>query len=319
VTLNNYEFIQNLGLSIGDNIEVVRANQVIPKVIRVSGHTELVTLITPPTVCPICNSTIELQRNYDGSESKYHVCPNEYCSAKLVRSILSWLNAHNSLGVSEKTIQTLFDEGIITSFDDFLSLDRMKDDIINLDGFSIKRYDNLISEIKKTFDTDIITFMKGLHIHHFGRRMFQKIYDVYTGRGINHFLMFCMNVNFISKLEGFSEESAKYLCEEINKRLDLCTDLLKYVSVKPKPVVNISDISLKLDGMSFCFTGKLYRMNRKEAETLVNDNGGEVKSVTKNLTYLVTNDTTSGTSKNKKAQSLGVKLITEDEFLDLLK
>ena len=318
VTLNNMAFINEMELHINDMVEIVRAGQVIPKILKVLEKAECPINIIIPEICPVCGFPVVSELKMDGEASRYLICSNPDCSAKTVHSIIKWLDAHESKGVSEQTITKLFDAGLITSLLDFFTIETKKDLILNLEGFSNKRFNLIVSEMNKTLFTDIVTFMKALNISNFGRTIFENIYKVFEQGSITKFLKFC-NEYPISNISGISIGKHNKLKEEILNRTELIKNLLEYVTVNPKFITLFTNNdNSKLEGLSFCFTGKL-ETKRSELVALVKSNGGKEKAVTKTLDYLVTNDTNSGSSKNKKANELGVKIITQAEFMNIIK
>jgi len=318
-SLHNVRFIQEKGIGIGAKVEISRRNDVIPYVESVLVPSTQAFQIVKE--CPMCGGNVEYAKNMSGRELQFLVCMNPLCKAKTVSLINSWMISHESRGVASSTIESLYEELSIDTLPKFLSISDGGYDraILALDGFGQRKLDIIKAEIQKTRNTTLLKFIDGIGISGFSKRSFEKILDHlkdYDFISLTDFIVFCLDTNNIQNIEGFAAESANALSSEINCRLSLIKELEKLVVVTGKEKRKL--ISDKLKGISFCFTGSLETMGRKAAEEKVKNVGGEIKGVNKTLTYLVTNDTTSGSSKNKKAKELGVKIIDEKQFLDLI-
>lgn len=316
VGLNNFKFCQDRNIGIGAKVQVTRRNDVIPYIeeVLVKGKD-----IQIPTHCPVCNSPLELESD----ESLYYTCSNIDCKCKLIRHIMKWMTAHNSKGIAAATIELLIDNNIINSFEDFITLSYNKhswNNILNIQGFGESKLNTLISEIEKTSNTTWINFLVGIDISYIGKSMLEKILDkIPKLDDISDFEKFIYSPE-IYKVDGFANENVIRLRSGFDKNKKKINTLIKS-GVKIEKFVNDKvDSSLQfLSGISFCFTGSLETMGRTEAEKLVKKYGGDIKGVSKKLTYLVTNDVNSGSSKNEKARELGVKVIDEVKFLEILR
>jgi DNA ligase (NAD+) len=313
VSLSNYQLCVDRKIGVGAKVEVSRRNDVIPYIetVLVEG-----AKIEIPTKCPICSSDLE----YESDDSVYLVCTNEGCKSKLVRSILKWLFAHNSKGISDSTIESLIDCNIISNFEEFLTLAKSsgsarRDKVLTLDGFGEKKLQVLLASISDTYKTNWSTFLSGINIHYIGKTVIEKILEsIGKVEKYDDFYKFCFSQNIYS-VENFANENVIRLRKGLNAVKNKVEILLKYVEVEPF-VSDKADLSKQfLRDYSFCFTGSLDTIGRTEAEKMVKKFGGDIKGVSKNLSFLVTNDTSSGSSKNVKARQLGVKVINEKTFL----
>jgi DNA ligase (NAD+) len=326
-SLHNMEYIKRLNVRIGDKIEITRRNDVIPQVERVlisNGGNE----ITAPEKCPMCGKHVAFDKNINEDDMAWLVCTNTDCPAKVLKNIIKWLEVHDTKGVAEKMVETLFNHSVFYSLPDFLQLagiDSVKEkNILSIEGMGEAKLQILQEQIKKTINCDLISFFGGLNVSGFGRRMWERIIkylqiekDTVTVNDVIDFISLPY-MKGLGHIEGFAETNTKELQSYIKTHTTYINEMINIV--KPQDYSKPSLTSENLKGKSFCFTGELTAMPRKEAQDAVLRNGGEIKSsVTKGLTYLVTNDPNSGSTKNKKAQALGTTIIGEVEFLKLIK
>jgi DNA ligase (NAD+) len=321
-SLHNYKLAEERNISIGAQVEVTRRNDVIPHIESVLVPGDGVSI--KPTCCPVCKGDVGYDSNQRGEELAYLVCRNPLCTNKVRKIIEKWLDAHECKGLDTKTIDILFDNGIISDILDFLKLnDISKADeqhIINIDGMGQGKLNIIQSQIQKTLNTDIVSFLCGLGLGGIERKMLGKIEDylLKTHKTINltQFIEFVYSEE-LNNVVGYGFETINKLRSELTNKSKLIDHLLE--------IITVSDIVSQvkeniLCGKTFCFTGELETMTRTEAQKLVKEYGGScISSVSKKLNYLVTNDPNSGTTKNQKAQSLGIPIITEKEFLELIK
>jgi DNA ligase (NAD+) len=325
-SLHNVEYIKNLGLCFGDKVEITRRNDVIPQIERVLVKSGC-QAFPIPTNCPCCGGKLSFDKNINEEDMAWMVCTNPSCSAKLLKNVLKWLEVHDTKGVAEKTIETLFNHTIFTSLVEFIELSNpnplKEKTILGIEGMGDSKFEILKEQIQKTLNCDLILFFAGLNAPGFGKRMWERIIKYLQIEkdtvSVNDVIDF-INLPYakgLGHIEGFAELSTKELQVFINNNQRLINKMVEIV--QPRDYSKPSLTSEKLKGKSFCFTGEL-SMSRKDAQDSVLKNGGEVKSsVTKGLTYLVTNDPNSGSTKNKKAHQLGTQVIGEKEFLELIK
>jgi DNA ligase (NAD+) len=325
-SLHNVEFIKNLNIKIGDKVEITRRNDVIPHIERVlvsyGGET-----VKVPTNCPICSGDLHFDTNINEEEMAWMVCTNQKCPAKLIKDILKWLEVHDTKGIAEKTIETLYEQSVFKNLKEFIELSNLtpiqEKNILSIEGMGDTKIETLKDQITKTLNCELTLFFAGLNAPGFGRRMWERIIkylqiekDSVSAQDVLDFITIPYEKG-LGHIEGFAETNSKELQKFVKDNSEYINELV--ILVKPQVYSKPSLTSEKLKGKSFCFTGEI-SMSRKEAQDNVIKNGGEVKSsVTKGLTYLVTNEPNSGSTKNKKAQQLGTQIISGEQFLELIK
>jgi DNA ligase (NAD+) len=221
----------------------------------------------------------------------------------------------NIEGISIATIETFIEMGFIKEYADLYKLDKHKDAIVSLDGFGEKSYKNLIEAIDKSRDTECYRVINSLGILGIGTAN-AKLLAKYFDDDIEK--LESASIDTLTGIDEIGPVLAKsirdYFDDENNKKV--VSDLLKEIQIKK----NKKSGKLKLDGMTFVITGSLENYeNRDELVKVIEDNGGKTSSsVSKNTTYLINNDVTSNSTKNKKAKELGDKIISELDFEKLI-
>jgi DNA ligase (NAD+) len=289
-TGNNVQWIIDRNLRIGSTVTIEKAGDIIPKIVDQVPNAAGQLVI--PSECPYCATKL-------GRKGVDLICENASCDGAAVKQINMFLRNCGVEGVSEKTLENLG----LTTFKKLMDFfPRANSHIEN------KLIDQLF---KNVFTKTKIELICNLPFHGFGKKTVQKIMDTYGKQRMAH--------NHIT-VDGLSADRLnefKSQFKDLVKWTEIITHDNRWKPQAPKKV-NKSPLTDKLSGMSFCFTGKLNTMTRSEAEAYVNVNGGTTRSVSNKLTYLVTNNPKSGSSKNKKAADLGVQLITEAQFLELI-
>lgn len=289
-TGNNLQWIIDRQLRIGSIVTIEKAGTIIPKIIDQVPNMNGQLII--PKDCPCCSTKL-------GRKGVDLICENASCDGAAVKQINMFLRNCGVEGVSEKTLENLG----LTSFNKLMDFfPRPNSHIEN------KLIDQLF---KNVFSKTKVELIVNLPFHGFGKKTVQKIMDTYGKNRMAH-----TNI----PIDGLSSERLdefKSQFKDLVKWVEIITHDNRWKPSVPKKQ-SASIITSKLNGISFCFTGKLNNMTRSEAESYVNMNGGTCKGVSNKLTYLVTNNPNSGSSKNKKAADLGVQLITEAQFLELI-
>ena len=319
-SLHNLSILKSLKLGIGDEVSVCKKNEIIPQII--DNITKSNTLEIP-TKCPICGEELIIKND---TESEFLYCNNPNCKAKLVQSISHYCsrNAMNIEGLSEKTIEKFIEKGFIKSLIDIYSLSNYKKEIINMDGFGIRSYNNIINSIEKSKECKLENFIFGLGIPNVGLQ---------TAKGMVKYINISNNVkktledivnttyNDWLKMNDCGEVLAKSLInyfsnEKLKEQYYNLADLQNFIQEQPKQ--NNSNISL--EGKVFVVTGDVNIFkNRKELQSKIEDLGGKVTgSVSKKTNYLINNDVESNSSKNKKAKELNIPIISEQDFIDMI-
>lgn len=297
VTLHNFEYIKDTKIGVGSRVEVMRSGEVIPFVTSVvpskSPH-------KPPKTCPVCGGNVKV-------EGKYLECINPNCPAKVSQSIEHYFK---KLGVEElglKTVERFINEFGVKSIIDFYHLKKSK--IAKLDGFGEKSADNITTNIKHTLNENIteVQLISALGIKEVGTTTAKLILKEYPFEKLN-----TLSTEDLLQIKGIGPSIAESFVKEIKQKWPTVKALLEMgLKFKKQKSTN------KLNGLSFCITGKKEKYSRDELIEIINKNGGEYKSsVTKDLDYLIAGEDAG--SKLTKANSLGVKVISEDEFLQMI-
>ncbi len=310
-SVHNLSILEELALGVGDEIEVYKANMIIPQVAY--NRTPTGPVAYPP-ICPACGGETEVKQM---KEVKLLYCSNPYCSAKLVKSLTHFTsrNAMDIRGFSEATIEKFVDQGFLKSFGDIYRLNQYEDEIKNMEGFGERSYQNLMEAIKKSTHTQLSRFIYGLGIQNIGVsnatllcEYFDYDLDSIRKAKIEDFL----------NIAGFGEVIAQsiYHYFQIPENQEIIEDVLSFLHFE-SPI--ISEIEPLLQGKVVVITGSLnYFDNRQALQKEIEKRGGKVTgSVSKNTTYLINNDIDSTSSKNKKAKELNIPIITEEEFLEI--
>lgn len=321
-SLSNVSVIKDLQLGIGDTVLLIKANQIIPKIVdnlTKSGTYEI------PKLCPSCKHPATIHSE-NGRETLF--CTNEDCEARLIDKMCNFVSRQgmNIIGLSRERLMLLIRLNKIHRFDDIYHLD--KEWLRKLDGFGKTSADNLINAIEKSRECSFVNFLTAIGIPNIGKSGAKNIVNYLRGSldDGNNSIFKCFKRLAISYYDWSSIPDIGYITSScINNYYD---DNIDEIDAVAKELTFIEDsksddeeVSNKLSGKTFCITGKLVHYSNRDA--LVNDitaNGGSVVgSVSKSTDYLITNDKESGSSKNKKAKQLGISIISEEEFLELIK
>lgn len=309
-SVHNISIVKQLKLGIGDTIKVYKANMIIP---QISENLTGSNTLEIPGTCPVCGCDTRID-NENGAETLY--CPNAECPVKSLKLFTHFVsrNAMNIDGLSEATLAKFIDNGYITELYDLYRLDRYRDEIIGLEGFGEKSYDNLINSIDKSRDTELDRVLYGLGIVNVGNAT-AKLICKYFKQDIDSIIN--AGVSELAEIDTIGEVIAEgivaYFANENNVR-----NLRKLMS-ELNIIIEENTSPQDLEGMTFVITGSLNSFaNRDELKKVIEDRGGKVAgSVSAKTTYLINNDVMSSSSKNKKAKSLNVPIISEDDFLKL--
>lgn len=312
-SVHNVSIVKSLKLGIGDKIEVYKANMIIPQIaknITGSGSLEI------PEYCPVCGGETQVRTENDVSVL---FCTNPDCQAKKIKSFALFVSrdALNIEGLSEATLEKFIQRGFIKCFDDIFTLDTHKEAIINMEGFGEKSYENLMKSVEKSKNVRLANLIYGLGILNVGlsnAKLICKAFD-YDVEKIRH-----ASAEALTEIDGIgqviADSVAAYFSDEKNN--EIFDRLLSHVDIVKEQSEGTEMI---FSGMTFVITGSLNHFeNRNALKTLIEDKGGKVAgSVSSKTAYLINNDSTSASSKNKKAQSLNIPIITEEEFMEKFK
>ena len=311
-SVHNISIMESLELGEGDRITVYKANMIIPQIadnLTRSGVKHI------PEHCPVCGGPTKI-RQINDVKSLY--CTNPDCQAKKIKSFTLFVSrdALNIDGLSEATREKFISMGFIHEYADMFHLEAHKDAIVEMEGFGQKSYDNLIASVKKASQTTLPRVIYGLGI---------------AGIGLANAKMLCRHFRYdfkamrnsgleeLTAVDGIGEVLARawmdYFADKKNN--DMVDRLLEELSIEEEPV---QEGEKPFEGLTFVITGSVEHFaNRKELQELIESKGGKASgSVTSKTAYLINNDTTSNSSKNKKAKELGIPIISEKEFLNML-
>lgn len=309
-SIHNVSIMEGLCLGIGDEIEVYKANMIIPQIARnltQSGTAE------PPKHCPVCNGETSISTE---SDVKVLYCLNPDCPAKKVKSFTLFVSrdAMNMEGISEATMEKWMNEGFLHEPADLFRLERHREAIVQMEGFGEKSYENMMASIEKARKTTAARLLYSLGIPNIGVATAKLICKEFKQdiEKIRH-----AETEELTAINGIGEVMAQaytaYFAKEENQaQLD---EILKEVEIEKEQETEAASFG----GMTFVVTGSVEQFkNRSELKAYIEERGGKVaESVSKNTNYLINNDTASNSSKNKKARELGIPILSETEFLRL--
>ena len=311
-SMHNISILESFELGIGDEISVFKANMIIPQVAE--NHTRSGG-IEIPKHCPACGAPTEI-RQVNDVRALY--CTNEFCSAKKLKLFSHFVsrNAMNIDGLSEATLEKFIEEGFLEELYDIYRLEPYRMQIVVMDGFGDKSYENLQKSIEASRETTVDRLLYGLGIMNIGSATAKLICKYFRNDldAIRH-----ATTEELVEIEGIGQIIAEsfvayFVNPENEKRID---ELLKEVHfVQPEGEGQPQSFA----GVNFVVTGSVNHFaNRDEVKAVIEARGGKVTgSVTSKTNYLINNDVTSNSSKNKKAKELGIPIISEEEFLKML-
>ena len=311
-SVHNISIMEELELGVGDRITVYKANMIIPQIaenLTRSGVKDI------PKECPVCGGPTKIAME---NETKTLYCTNPKCQAKHVKSFTLFVSrdAMNIEGLSEATLEKFIINGYVKDFTDLFHLDRYADEIRQMDGFGDKSYENLQNSIKNARTTTLPRLVYSLGIPNIGIANAKMICGA-LGNDPERILN--TTVEELSGISGVGGVIAgtfvDYFADEDHR--DLFKRLLEEVEI---PKEEITEDSRKFAGVNFVITGSVNHFaNRAEVKEEIEKRGGKVTgSVTSKTNYLINNDVNSTSSKNRKARELGVPIISEKEFLNML-
>lgn len=309
-SVHNVSILKELELGIGDTIQVYKANMIIPQIAENLTRSSNLPI---PDICPACGQEAKVIRE---NEVEALYCMNPECAAKKIKAFTLFVSrdAMNIDGLSEATLEKFIARGFIHNFGDIFEIGRYRKEIIEMEGFGQKSFDNLMESLEKAKETTLAKVIYSLGIANIGLSNAKVI--------CRHFdndleAIRKADLEEVSAIDGIGPVIARNLVKyfqkaENNQKLD---QLMQHLHIQ-KDVLQKEQI---FTGMNFVITGSLEHFsNRSEAKNLIESLGGKVTgSVTGKTTYLINNDTASNSSKNKKARELGVPILSEEDFIKL--
>ncbi len=312
-SVHNVSIVEALKLGEGDEITVYKANMIIPQIAENLTRSGSVKI---PEACPVCGGPTQIREEND-VKSLY--CVNPECQAKKIKgfSLFVSRDAMNIDGLSEATLEKFVDAGFVREFSDLFHLERHREQILSMDGFGETSYKNLTESLERAKDTTMARFLYGLGIPGIGSanaKLLCRAFDYDFGK-----LRRGTKEEF-EEIEGIGPVIADSLLayfqsERNSAEVDRMLELVTFHDEMPSADEQV------LDGKTFVITGSVEHFaNRNEAKALIESLGGKVTgSVTAKTDYLINNDSMSNSSKNKKARELGIPVLTEEEFLKMIK
>jgi DNA ligase (NAD+) len=315
-TLHNISFIEELELGYGDVIEVYKSNMIIPKL-----HDNLTrsNTWTWPDKCPSCNHPTEI---HNENRSKSLHCSNPDCPAKFISKLTNFVskNGMDIKGLSENTLEVLVDKGYVKSFKDLYHLEDYKKELSSIPGFGAKSVSKLLKSIEDSRKVDLAHFLTALGIPLCGKSTCKDI-AAYCKGDIDNFSFITSNTILeFASIDGVGTAVVDSLDDWWDKNAEMVFELLEELNVEVPEVKTESVTGSDLTGATFCITGKLTHFANRDAlvESIASHNGKYLSSVSSKLNYLINNDKTSTTGKNKKALEVGCKIISEQDYLEMV-
>lgn len=311
-SVHNLSIVKELALGEGDEIRVYKANMIIPQVaenLTRSGTAQ------PPDKCPVCGSDTVIEDD-NGVETLH--CPNPECPAKRIKAFTHFVsrNAMNIEGLSEATLERLVDEGMVREFADLFDLGKWRDRIVTMEGFGEKSFDNLTAAAEKASHTTPARLLFGLGIPNIGvanaRMIARECGDDWDR-------ICSLTEEEMTAIDGIGAVMASGYVKFFHdgEKLKLLSHLMPKLELVKESDEGRSD---QLAGLTFVITGKVEHFDNRDAlKAAVEKAGGKTSSAVSSKTdYLINNDISSGSSKNRKAKELGIPIITEEEFLKMI-
>ena len=309
-SVHNNSILRALRLGLGDRITVYKANMIIPQIAENLTASDTLEI---PAICPVCGGATEIRQVNEG---QFLYCTNEACDAKKIKlfSLFVGRDGLNIDGLSEATLEKFIAKGFLHEFSDLYHLDRYQDEIISMEGFGQKSYDKLMQAVETSRKTTLPKVVYGLGIAGVGLATAKLVCRHFD---YDYSAMAKASVEELNEIEGVGDVIAQafvtYFAEEKNRAM--VDRLLAELEIQTE---RADAAAQTLTGKVVVITGslELYE-NRNALKEAIEAKGGKVTgSVTAKTTYLINNDITSTSSKNKKAKELGVPIVTEKEFAE---
>lgn len=318
-SVHNVSIMRGLKLGVGDKIKVYKANMIIPQILENLTGSDAEEV---PEFCPVCGGRTEL-KDEEGVQTLY--CTNPDCMAKKIKLLTHFVSrdAMNITGLSEMTLEKFVGENMIHELSDVFKLSGHREKIVSLEGFGEKSYNNLIESIDKARETTAVRVLYSLGIANIGLAT-AKLICRFFDNDIERITK--AKPDELTQIDGVGEVMAGVFADYFNKDENLRTleHLLLEVHIENAEAnandEGSSEGSNTISGLTFVVTGDVEKFkNRRELSDFIESKGGKVTgSVTGKTDYLINNDLTSNSGKNKKAKELGIKIISENEFLELV-
>ena len=314
-SLCNISECERLGIGgKGTKLQVIKANKIIPKVIKI---TEKIGVLEIPENCPVCGAPAHVVESESGTK-KLH-CSNPDCTAKQLKKFTRFVSKEglNIDGISEQTVSLFINEGWIKEYADFYKLGQYSYQMVTKDGFGRKSVHNLLDNIEKSRTTDGRHLLYALNIPLCGGDVAKRLLGKYPVKELIQIARTSLFEDEFASIDGIGpEKSARFIAWfKDDKNFERVMRLLEYIHIEEQEPTETGTLC---QGETFVITGDVHHYkNRNELKAYIESQGGKVTgSVSKSTTYLINNDATSQSTKNKKAQQLGIAIITEEQFMD---
>ncbi len=313
-SLCNISECERLGMGgKGTQLEVIKANKIIPKIIKI---TESIGVLEIPKTCPVCDAPAHIIESESGTKTLH--CSNPDCTAKQLKKFTRFVSKDglDIDGISEQTVSTFINEGWIKEYADFYHLKDFAHQIITLEGFGRKSVHNLLESIEKSRQTDARHFLFALNIPLCGGDVCKRLLGRYHLNQLIETARTSLFDDEFASIDGIGPEKSARFIEWFHndKNFERVTHLLKELTIQEEEK---GETGTKCEGQTFVITGDVHHYkNRNELKAYIESQGGKVTgSVSKSTTYLINNDAESQSTKNKKAHQLGIAIITEEQFM----
>ena len=314
-SLCNVSECERLGIGDkGTRLQVIKANKIIPKVINI---TEVVGSFVIPAECPVCHAPAVVRESESGTKTLH--CTNAACPAKQLKKFARFVSKEgiNIDGISEQTVWKFINHGFIKEYADFYKLKNYAFEISCFEGFGKKSVSNLLESVEKSRHTDGRHLLYALNIPLCGGDVAKKLLSRYKVKELIETARLSMFDDEFASIDGIGpEKSAKFIAWfKDDVHFQHVQHLLSELIIEEQEPVETGN---KCQGLTFVVTGDVHHYkNRNELKAYIESQGGKVTgSVSKSTNFLINNDATSQSSKNKKAHELNIPIITEDEFIE---
>ena len=310
-SVHNASIVKQLKLGIGDTLTVYKANMIIPQILENKTASGSLSL---PEVCPVCGGSTQIMTSDDDVETLH--CVNKECPAKHIGRFEHFVqrDAMNIIGMSTATIETLVDEGIIRNFSDFYHLDKFRDKIVSLEGFGEKSYQKLHEAIENSRSPELSRVLLAIGIPNIGRAASRLITEKYKTPEE----LICLTAEQLTSIDGIGDvlasEYVRFFADD-----DKRNEFLKLIEELKISTSEETENNSFITSKTFVITGSVsIWKNRSELKAFIESKGGKVSSsVSSKTDYLINNDKESGSAKNKAAKSLGIPIISEEDFKNM--
>lgn len=314
-SLCNISECERLGIGgTGSRIEVIKANKIIPKVIKV---VEAVGELEIPTQCPVCQQLTEITESQSGTRTLH--CTNPVCPAKQLKKFARFVSKAgvDIDGISEQTLAKFINLGWIRDFSDIYRLSERINEIAALEGFGERSATNLVKSIEKSRRVEAQRLLIALSIPKCGADVAKRLLSAYLFNDLVETASTTDDSEYFANIDGIGPERSVLLIEWFHNEdnLFVLRKLLNSIQVIQEQHQTLGN---QCKGLTFVITGDVHHFqNRNELKAFIEGRGGRVAgSVSGSTSFLINNDVTSTSGKNKKAQELGIEIISEETFLE---